>query len=72
MPQMIQSIKQKQIIDMESRLVAAVGEGRGSSMDRVFGVGRCKLLHLEWILNMVLLYSMRNYVLSLGLEHDRR
>ena len=37
-----------------------------------FGVNRCKLLHLEWISNGVLLYSTRNYVLYLELEHNGR
>ena len=32
-------------------------EGGGSGMDRELGVSRCKLLHLEWISNEVLLYS---------------
>ena len=37
-----------------------------------FGVGRCKLLHLEWMSNEVLLYSTGNYTQSLGIEHDVR
>ena len=41
-------------------------------MDGEFGVGRCKLLHLEWINYEVLLYHTRSYVPSLRLEHDRR
>ena len=41
-------------------------------MDREFGVGRCKLLHLEWISNEVLLYSTGNNIQSLGIEHDGR
>ena len=32
------------------------GAGR-NGMDGEFGVGRCKLLYLEWISNRVLLYS---------------
>ena len=44
----------------------------GSGMDREFGVGRCKLLNLEWIRNVVLLYSTGNYIQSLGIEHDGR
>ena len=32
------------------------GEG-GSGMDREFGVNRCKLFHLEWINNEILLRS---------------
>ena len=35
-----------------------VGEGE---MDWVSGVGRCKLLHSEWISNRVLKYSTKNY-----------
>ena len=38
-------------------------------MDREFGVGGCKLLHLEWMGNEVLLYSTGNYIQSLGIEH---
>ena len=42
---------------MENRLVVAKGQGDGSGVDWEFGVGRCKLLHLEWISNELLLYS---------------
>ena len=44
----------------------------GSVMDGEFGVGRCKLLHLEWISNGVLLCSKGNYIQSLDLEYDGR
>ena len=58
-------------MDIENRLVVAKGEREGGSgMDEEFGVGRCKLLHLEWISNEVLLYSTGNYGQSLGIEHD--
>ena len=40
-----------------------VGGWKGSGMDGEFGVGGCKLLHLEWMGNGVLLYSTANYVL---------
>ena len=33
-------------------------------------VNRRKLLHLEWISNEILLYSMGNYIQSLVMEHD--
>ena len=46
--------------------------GGGSEMDWEFGVGRCKLLHLEWISNEVLLYSTGNYIQLLVMEHDER
>ena len=55
---------------IENRLVVAKGEGRGSGMDRKFGVSRCKQLPLEWISNEVLLYSTGNYIQSLGMEYD--
>ena len=46
---MIRSTKQKQITDMESRFVVARGERGECGMDGEFWVGRCKLLHLQWI-----------------------
>ena len=49
MAQMILSKKWKQIMDMESRPMVASGEWEGSGIDREFGVGRCNLLHSEWI-----------------------
>ena len=58
------------LMDIENRLVVGCqgGEG-GSGMDREFGVGRGKLLHLEWISNEVLLYSTGSYIQSLVMEH---
>ena len=40
----------------ENGHVVAKGKGRGSGMNWEFGVGRCKLSHLEWIDSEVLLY----------------
>ena len=60
MTQMILSTKQ--IMDMENRLVVARVEVGGKVMDWVSGVGGCKLLHLEWMFNAILLYSKGNYV----------
>ena len=57
---------------MENRLVVARGEGGGCGMDGEFGVGRCKLLHSEWINHKVLLNSTENNIQSLGIEHDER
>ena len=59
-------------MDMENRLVVAKGEVGGSGMDRVLGVNRYKLLHLEWISNEVPLYSTGNYIQTLVTEHDGR
>ena len=44
------------------------GKGGVSGMDWEPGVKRCKLLHLEWINNDILLYSTRNYTQSLVIE----
>ena len=52
--------------------MVAKEDGGGSGMDGEFGVGRCKLLHLEWISNEVLLYSTENYFQALGIEHEVR
>ena len=49
MAQMVLSTIQKETMDTERRLVVATGEGGGSGMDREFGVGGCKLLHLGWM-----------------------
>ena len=48
------------------------GEKEGSGRDWEFGISRCKLLHLEWISDEVLLYTTGNYSQYLGIEHDRR
>ena len=47
---------------MENRLLAAQGEDGGRGMEGEFGISRCKLLHIEWINNKVLLYSTGNYI----------
>ena len=44
----------------------------GSGRDWEFGVSRCKLLHVEWMSKEVLQYSIRNYIQSLGIDHDGR
>ena len=61
---------EKKLVPMENRLVVANGEWEKNGMDWEFWVNRCKLLPLEWISNGILLYSTRNYVWSLVMEHD--
>ena len=39
-------------------------------MDGDSGVGRCKLLHLEWINNKVLLYNKGNYIQYPVINHN--
>ena len=67
---------QKQIKDIESRLMIAGGGGGGGGGKNwdgwEFGVGRCRLFHLEWISREVLLCSRGDYIKFLGVEHDGR
>ena len=63
--------KKPKLIDTENRLVVAKEEGGGRGTNGEFGAGGCKLFHLEWIRNEVLLYSTGNSIHSLVLEHDR-
>ena len=58
--------KPKQIMDIEGRFVFASVEGGEKGSDGKFGVGRCRLLHLEWMGDGVLLYSTGNCIQSLG------
>ena len=46
------------------------GRCRGSGMDWELGVGRCKLLHLEWMASGILLYSTGNYIQLLVIDQD--
>ena len=39
-------------------------------MDWEFGVSRCKLLHIKWINNKVLLYSTDNYIQYSVINHN--
>ena len=58
------STEQKQIMDMEDRLVFAREEGGGKGTDEEFVVSRCRLLHLEWMGDGVLLYIQELYLVS--------
>ena len=40
-------------------------------MNWKFGFSKCKLFHLEWISDEILLYSTGNYIQSLGIAHDK-
>ena len=70
MAQMNLSTEQKQT--QRHREKTSGCKGGGSGMDWEFGVSRCKLLHLEWISNEVLLYSTGNYIQSLRIDHNGR
>ena len=64
--------KQKQTHGHGEQTCTCQRGGRGSGMEEEFVVGRCKLLHVEWISNEVLLYSTGKYIQSPGMEHDGR
>ena len=46
------------------------GMGDGGETDWEFRVTRCKLLHLEWMDNKVLLYSRGNYIQCPGINRN--
>ena len=50
--------------------VVAKGEGVGGEMEWEVEVSRCKLLHIEWINNKVLLYSTGNYIQYPMINHN--
>ena len=43
------STENKQIHGHEEQTSGCQGVGGGIGMDWVFGISRCKILHLEWI-----------------------
>ena len=59
------STEQTDLQTWRIRFVVAKGEEGGSGMDWEFGVSRCKLLHLEWINNEVLLYTAQRTLFKL-------
>ena len=57
---------EQRLTDTENRPVVAKGRGEGGE----FGVNRCKLFHLEWMVNEALLGSTGNSVQSPGIDCD--
>ena len=51
---------EKKIMDLENKLVFALGGGGGRGRNQELGVNRYKLLTLEWIGNEILLCSTEN------------
>ena len=37
-------------------------EGSGGGRDWEFGIGRCKILYVEWLNKKVMMYSTGNYI----------
>ena len=62
----LQSSNRSRIWRADLCLPGAGGGGR-RGMDGEFGIGGCRMLHLEWM-DDVLLYNTGNGVQSLGLE----
>ena len=50
--------------------MVAKGEGVSGGKDWEFGVSRCKLLHIGWIKNKVLLYSTGKYIQYPVINHN--
>ena len=72
MAQMNLSIKWKQIRKHREQTYGCHGGWGKSGMDWEFGVKKCKVLYLECKSNEILLYSTRNYIQSLRIDHDGR
>ena len=60
---------QRQCITHPRQLIGRQGPHESQGF---FGVSRCKLSHLGWVSNEVLLCSTGNYIQSLGVDHDGR
>ena len=58
MAQMNLFTKQKKTYRHREQTCGCPGVGRERGIDWEFGVGRCELLHVEWISNDVLLCSI--------------
>ncbi len=56
------STEKKQTQGPREQTCGCQGAGGGNGMDWKFGVSRCKLLHLEWLSNEILLYNTGNYI----------
>ena len=69
MAQMNLSTNQKQTHRHREQTCGCQG-GDGGGMEWEFGLSRCKLLHIEWINDNVLLYSTGNYTQYPGINHN--
>ena len=64
------STEKKHTCGLGEQTCGCQGGEKESRMDGEFGVNRCKLSHLEWISNEILLYSTGSYTQSHVMEHD--
>ena len=66
---MNQSMKQKQTHRRRTNLWLPRGRAVREGWTE-FGVSSCKILHVEWINNKVLLYSIGNYIQYPVINHN--
>ena len=57
---------------VENRVVVPKGGLREGGMDWEFGVSQCKLFHVGWINDKILLCSIRNHVQHSVINHCRK
>ena len=60
----------RKIMDLENRLVVAKREVERVGWTGNLGLLKANVVPLEWISNEILLYSTRNHISSLMIEHD--
>ena len=63
-------MKQKQTHRHRDQTCGCQGRGGEGGIDLEFGVSRCKLLHIEWTNNKVLLDSTGNYSQYPEINHN--
>ena len=68
MAQMNLFTKQKQTHRHREQTYGCQGGARGTDWE--FGVGGCKLSHLEWVNNKVLMCSTGNYIQYPAINHN--
>ena len=64
------STKQKQTHRHREQTCGCQRGGAGGGKDWEFGISRCKLLHIVWINNKVLLYSTGNCIQYPGINRN--
>ena len=65
-------VKQNRFTGIQNRLVIAKGEGRHERVVWEFGVSRCKLCHMGWVNNQVLLHSSGKYIQYPVINQNRK
>ena len=69
MTQMNLAVKQKQTHRHREQTCGCQACG-GIGIDCKFGLSRCKLLHIGWINNKILLYGTGNHIQYPGINHN--